>query len=444
LLPFRVFEFSIGGLVTRIEATSRLRLNGLGTAAGVTLIVAAYILFDDNSGFPSFPALLPCLGAALIILCGANAISGCILANRLAVYLGRRSYSLYLVHWPLAAFYTYVANPWTWRTGIWLAFASLPISELLYRFIETPFRYVSGARPSDRIFFLRLAIFTILVMLISATAASTGWPWRLGDRAAAYLQLKDGAVYGGEGCGNQCDTHPGEPVSGYLIGDSNAQQYLAGLRVVFPDTNFRIYQFSSCPFFSLEFTRDFADHNDPKLYDDGCRESRRAAFSEILHSRATVIVSQSWANFPLVSEITGRRLAFPDFASEAPFIADQLVNLIREIDTGSLLIIGTIPGAYGLADCEFRPLGKRSTCEKSSPDLIRLADNMSLMAALAGRAAFINPFDPLCDKSSCKMIDGTLLVYSDPNHLTKHGAELVLRSFRQDIEKALWEPRNRH
>jgi hypothetical protein len=61
------------------------------------------------------------------------------------------------------------------------------------------------------------------------------------------------------------------------------------------------------------------------------------------------------------------------------------------------------------------------------------------MAALAGRTTLLDPFDPLCDKSSCKMIDGTMLVYSDPNHLTKHGAELVMRSFRQHIERALSE-----
>jgi peptidoglycan/LPS O-acetylase OafA/YrhL len=94
LLPFRIFEFSIGGLVTRIESAwrTRLRPTELGTAAGVTLILTAYMVFDDTSGFPSFPALLPCFGAALIILCGANAVSESILANRLALYLGRRSY----------------------------------------------------------------------------------------------------------------------------------------------------------------------------------------------------------------------------------------------------------------------------------------------------------------------------------------------------------------
>jgi hypothetical protein len=42
------------------------------------------------------------------------------------------------------------------------------------------------------------------------------------------------------------------------------------------------------------------------------------------------------------------------------------------------------------------------------------------------------------------MIDGAVLVYSDPNHLTKYGAELVMRAFRQDIEKALRERQNIH
>jgi peptidoglycan/LPS O-acetylase OafA/YrhL len=448
LLPFRVFEFCIGGLAIRVEkAVWRLTsaVQAVGTAAGVSMILISYIVFDSTSGFPSFPALLPCTGTALIILCGSNWISRPILCNQSMIYLGNRSYSLYLVHWPIAVFYTYAAvNPWTWKTGLWLIGVSLPIAELLYRYVEHPFRYATfGAHLSNRVFIPQLIASTMLMVMVGASAADGGWLWRLGSRALAYERLVKGAAlaYGGDGCGNSCETSPGKPVAAFVIGDSNAQQYFAGLKAAFPDTNFRIFQFSSCPFFSLEFTRDFTDYADPRLYDEGCRAARATAFNEIRRSRAALIVSQIWVNFPLVSEKTGKKLAFPEFASAASFYADQLVKLQRELGASWLLVIGTIPGAVGMqgdpADCIFRPVLVGQGCENSRPDVLRRTDNLLLASFLGGRATFLDPFDALCDKTSCKIIDDIAPIYSDPNHLTQHGSELVLRSFRKALGYAL-------
>jgi peptidoglycan/LPS O-acetylase OafA/YrhL len=451
LLPFRVFEFCIGGLTSRLEQKVwhlPRRLQEVGTGAGIAMILTSYLVFDSTTGFPSLPALLPCVGTALIILCGNNRVSRFVLSNRGAAYLGSRSYSLYLVHWPIAVFYTYTApNPWSWKSGVWLAGVSLAAAELLYRSIEQPFRYPTrGAHLSNGLFVLRFTTVTVLVIAIGASAAQGGWPWRLGSRAIAYERLTKGAApaYGGDGCGNSCETNPGKPIAAFVIGDSNAQQYFAGLKAAFPDRNFRIFQFSSCPFFSLEFTRDFTDYSDPKLYDEGCRAARAEAFTEIRRSHAALIVSQIWVNFPMVSEETGKKLSFLEFADAISFYADQLLELRHNLGARSLLVMGTIPGAPesqgAPTDCLFRPVLIYHSCENAPPDVYRRANNGLLASALSGRTIFLDPFDALCDKNSCKMIDDTAPIYSDANHLTRHGSELVLLSFRQAILDAISEP----
>lgn len=56
-------------------------------------------------GFPGIRALLPTVGAVLIILAGTQAwINRVILSNRILIWLGLISFPLYLWHWPLLAF----------------------------------------------------------------------------------------------------------------------------------------------------------------------------------------------------------------------------------------------------------------------------------------------------------------------------------------------------
>ena len=73
LLPFRIFEFAMGGLTLLLEA--RLTLSNsareLSAFTGCAMIIASYLVFNEKSHFPSFPALLPCAGAALVSLGGS-------------------------------------------------------------------------------------------------------------------------------------------------------------------------------------------------------------------------------------------------------------------------------------------------------------------------------------------------------------------------------------
>lgn len=111
LLPTRAWEMVAGGLVyclaTRVElsALSRRALETLGLA----LIVASIALFDSNSPWPGWRALVPVLGAALVLW--AARVDSVWTGNWLAQRLGDSSYSIYLWHWPLVVLLGYLG----WR-----------------------------------------------------------------------------------------------------------------------------------------------------------------------------------------------------------------------------------------------------------------------------------------------------------------------------------------
>lgn len=443
LLPFRVFEFAIGGLVVQAENSWRFSrpAKEVMSLAGIAMVVTSYLVFSEASRFPSFPALLPCAGAALVIAGGASSVARWMLSNKATLSIGRWSYSIYLAHWPMIVFCEYATlSPLSRTTKIILLLATIAIGAGMYRFIEQPFRLRSGSVPRllPKTFPKWAAATAFMFAIIGATAVPGGWLWRLGDSPNLALD----AVYGGNGCGDRCDTNPGKPVSIFLIGDSHAQQYMAGFKAAFPSLNTRIYQFSSCPFFSIEYTRDFSSYLDPALYDGGCRASRRSAFEDIKSSHAVVIISQYWVNFPLVSEKSGRRLTPTDMDEATTVVSDQIAILKRELGISRIFVLGSVPtmtnGIASPSDCISRPIPAPVGCASSprsfGPPVERAAINDLLRSKIS---PFLDPFDALCSSSSCGMIIDGKPVYSDQTHLTKWGSELVVASFRQPLSEVL-------
>ena len=89
----------VSGALARLPRT----VASVASLAGICLLGIAVIAYDKLTPFPGFAALLPCLGAALIIAAGEGgpSIGGRILSLRPLVWIGLISYSLYLWHWPI-------------------------------------------------------------------------------------------------------------------------------------------------------------------------------------------------------------------------------------------------------------------------------------------------------------------------------------------------------
>ena len=101
LLPFRLYEFLIGSLIYFIKDQKFLIIKknkNFFSFFGIFLIIFSFIIFDSESNVPGYIALMPCLGTALLIY-QSDSIVHNFLKNRIFVYLGLISYSLYLYHW---------------------------------------------------------------------------------------------------------------------------------------------------------------------------------------------------------------------------------------------------------------------------------------------------------------------------------------------------------
>jgi peptidoglycan/LPS O-acetylase OafA/YrhL len=69
------------------------------------------------------------------------ALTGRILAIRPLLWIGTRSYGLYLFHWPIYQIIRKVAGvPLTWQQFVGAMAVTVVITELSYRFLEMPIR----------------------------------------------------------------------------------------------------------------------------------------------------------------------------------------------------------------------------------------------------------------------------------------------------------------
>lgn len=204
-LPFRVFEFAIGAilvwpnrsLISRLSKSWRFSSEMI-FGIGLAMVIWAIFGFDDKMEFPSSAALVPCVGAALIIFSGPSHQLSLILSNRLMVGVGLISYSLYLIHWPLIVFYRYwMGSDLTQIECVGLVLVALLVAFFMYRLVEQPFRKpkssAGSSNPANRPFLLGTLFAVIAIVSVSVNAvASKGWLWRYPADMVAQLSYKKG------------------------------------------------------------------------------------------------------------------------------------------------------------------------------------------------------------------------------------------------------------
>lgn len=174
------------------DNAATLNLRSFG---GLALLVSAFALINRDSGFPGAWALMPVLGAALLISAGPSAwVNRNILANRAAVWFGLISFPLYLWHWPLLSFARVVdGHTPNWQTRVIAVVLAITFAWLTYRLVERPIRLGGQGSKKTRV----LALLMVGVACVGfATYKKDGLAFREVVRLNTALASGDD---GGEG-----------------------------------------------------------------------------------------------------------------------------------------------------------------------------------------------------------------------------------------------------
>ncbi len=151
MMPSRIWQFALGAIVYaslnmvlegRNPATGSSALTWFAGIAGGVLVIGSGMMLSPDLVYPGWYALLPSVGAALLIAAGCwmpERGTSAVLTARPLVWIGDRSYSIYLWHWPALIIGNVLGVTCT-ATGTTVDVAiSVLAADLSYRFIEYPF-----------------------------------------------------------------------------------------------------------------------------------------------------------------------------------------------------------------------------------------------------------------------------------------------------------------
>ncbi len=456
LLQTRAFELMIG-MALALKCAPVLASRGLrevATLAGLGACALAFLVYDANVSFPGPAALLPCLGAALIIHGGSAApfaatIVGTLLSSAPFTFLGRISYSLYLWHWPILVFGQYASpEPLGGGQRALLVALAAAVSVLSYYAIEQPVRTVRVVFTRARVFGGALALGVTLSALCLLVIHTDGLKHRLSaetqvfDRRVTEIAREkrackrvEGIPAGKRACGLGVDGPPrflvwGDSHAGSLYGEFDRAAQVAG-------TTGLIVTRGGCAPLLVE-----ADH--PALHKRKCTDNRRVVLDALSASKSidAVILVARWKNYAGEGPLGGKQV---------DLFRQSLLSTIQDLSGRGvrIIVIGPIPEP-GI------DLPSAMIKEKMGLGTVRLDDNVArfnreqaAVITVLDQVKTINgvlvlaPSDDLCDTATCATIADGLPLYRDDNHLNSLGSQRLEALVSSAIAKATTRQPNR-
>ncbi len=440
----RFWELMVGGMLAQLAIAHPERLEGfcnLRAWIGIALIAGAIGALDSSVPYPGWYALLPTLGAFLLISAGPEAtVNRAILGNRFAVWVGSISYPLYLWHWPLLAF-AHLANDGVPEPGVRVALlvASFALAWATARWVEGPIRHSRDMRSLPVMLLLGLGVVGVVGY---GTLLDDGLSARFGDAGKfmasfenARPEMKFSASNGSfrqfrEECNfydldawraghatdqaraaidPSCTTPPaGARQSIFLWGDSHAEHLNGGLRRALPkDVAVLQVASSGCP---AELVEPDAK---PTTY---CGVSNQVALETIRREKPAVVV--------IAQRERHQAARFREIAAE-----------VRKAGVKTVLVLGPIPQwkpdlhkIVGTDYWDATPRRLRTDLDEGTLDTER---KLKREIARDEPFAYLDLFDALCTDEGCLTYVGNDrkagLMAFDYGHLTPRASNFVGR-----------------
>lgn len=405
---------------------------------GLILLIYGILYFDKKTAYPGYAALIPISGSILVIFSGRDAwVNKKILSNKIMIWLGVISYSLYLWHWTLLAFGRVInANGQEdidFKYRFFYVLISIFLAWITYKFVEKPIRFSK----KNSVVFILLAFMTILlfagILIERNQGFSIRYPkiyqkllidhdeieykkWHQSIREKrCFLETDADQKFSGE-----C-VESGKPLIA-IFGDSHAASLYPGLKNLQETEKFGIAQFtqSACP--PLLKINSPARRN--CLYkNEEIIEILKELKPEIL------ILHAAWkhGNYPLTNEQLSE-LVKSTFEKYKEIFPNTKIIVISTVPWWSISLKRVILRAF-----------KLSANKNELPDVMQKAELHNDVDLVLKKWAdfygfnYISPVDLLCKEDKCLTRINEELIAIDNSHFSVEGSKYFIERIKKNI-----------
>jgi len=450
-LPMRAWEFGIG-VILALATVPRGRITAFkywtSMAIGAGLILYAAFTFNDATAFPGAAALLPALGAAILINAGTHdRSSGGPLGSRWLVYVGDRSYSWYLWHWPAIVLVGVAVSNTSAVAAVAAELSFIPAA-LSYRYIEEPIR--RNDRFAGRKLVALAAVCVLVPLAIAAFigfAAKNAW-WTLdgngpfnSEKAVSrvvgcHVDRRDVSQWPEQQCLFPVDNSKGVVL---LLGDSHASGASTGVLLGANEAGYdaALWSKSSCPF----VLRSWETYPQCSVFHDAALElitELQPAIVVIANRSPAYVRPVVGGASPTIGDASGATAA-----TRAAALREWQRGLAEAADfihgTGAaVIVISTVPEHEP-------PVGPSLLTPDPRPPALTFADveaRRSEVVAIESSVAASRPdmylFDPVpvvCQETCSQLFDDEW-IYEDEDHLNARGSSMLSEGLSRLMARA--------
>ncbi|WP_431323514.1 acyltransferase family protein [Rhizobium sp. YTU87027] len=450
LLQFRAWELLLGALLAfnAIPRPHQPKVRAGVAFAGVLMIAVAIFAFSDRTLFPGPAALLPCLGAALVIHARDEwGPASRILRSGPMVFAGLISYSLYLWHWPIIVFSREATGrELTLLQGSLVVLASVIIAAVSWRFIEQPFRGRASLVTRTPLFGGAAVVVIAVITFGDYVAHHKGLPGRLPTEVQmVYAATYDESRFSAAPCFAEADSD-GPPAAdiragklctlgvegaskpSFLVwGDSHSGAMAPAIDDAAAEVGIQglFAGHASCPPLpGVQLT--------PRGNTEHCGRFNEAVRDLIASRRIPLVFLVAyWPKYVHDSEMPNEGPYFD--ASVPPPLEDRSASVVNSLDglMAELTKLGTrvvlvsdVPemGHY-MPEAVAKAMIRGTSTELAPPlDYIekRQALSHAILTRLAAKygASIVDPLPAICGDGRCDAMRNGLPLYKDADHIT--------------------------
>lgn len=436
----RAFELMVGSILALLISSPKYKLRisskvirlitaNFISGSGFALILSSNCFLNENMPFPGYIAIVPTLGAALIIYAGTlshHSMINRVLMGKFFVAIGLISYSLYLWHWPLLAYWHYL-NPdliiISFKDGLVIFIATFVLAIASYFLIELP---IKKRRYSFKSAFIQFQLLPLIFIVAMAglVIKNKGLPNRLSKQAQLQNIFLSGDYCHNISNGNYANCIFGnklaKPTNIILFGDSHAGSLSPFWNKVAKQqgVSIKIITTDSC-YPLLDDSRKLPS-TERKLSSKSCSNQIKY-ITEHINDYNTFILAASWERYESGGKMVPSTFMFDSaFESTLKILSNNKKRVIVigdiPVDTKNIIarIVRTsmLPWAH-----RYRDLLKL----ESGTKLNQRIEKISLQYP---NVYFFNTYD-LTAQIKTFPYDSGFLLYKDSDHFNQHGSEIL-------------------